>query len=170
MRFSLFLCLCLAGCGQAVPVGSGADNQASPPDVVTAGATAVRIGELGPSLAACSASATTRHLEAGETLPVRSAPFDNGDQSGAVPSGGRFFVCSRSLDQKWFGIVYDDSFGLKPSCGVSDPVPVRRAYDGPCHSGWVSTPFVKLIAGNDLVVPATNQAAPDTNGAAAAAG
>jgi hypothetical protein len=168
MRCALLLCLCLAGCSQAVPVGNGADNQASPPDVVTAGATAVRVGELGPNLPACSASAITRHLESGETLPVRSAPFDNADRTGAVPSGGRFFVCSRSLDQKWFGIVYDDSFALKPACGVSDPLPARRDYGGPCRSGWVSTPFVKLIAGNDRPVPETNQAAPEAGNASSA--
>jgi hypothetical protein len=159
-RFLLPLCLALAGCGQSVPIGNGAENQTSLPDVVTAQAVAVRIGELGPSLAACTAVGTTRHLEPGETLPVRSAPFDNSAQIGAVAAAGRFFVCSRSLDQKWFGIVYDEGFALRPSCGVSVPVPARRTYSGPCKSGWVSTPFVKLIAGDDRL-PEANQAAPD---------
>jgi hypothetical protein len=82
-------------------------------------------------------------------------------------SGGRFFVCSRSLDQKWFGIVYDDSLELKPACGVSEPVPTRQAYPGPCKSGWVSSPFVKLIAGDESL-PVTNQAAPAANESAGA--
>jgi hypothetical protein len=159
-RFLLPFCVALAGCGQSIPIGNGADNQAIPPDVLTAQAVAVRIGELGPSLAACTAAGTTRHLERGETLPVRSAPFDNSEQIGAIAARGRFFVCSRSLDQKWFGIVYDDGFALKPACGVSDPVPARRTYTGPCKSGWVSTPFVKLIAGDDHL-PEANQAAPE---------
>jgi hypothetical protein len=150
-----------------VPIGNGADNQASPPDMVTTQAVAVRIGELGPSLAACTAAGTTRHLEAGETLPVRSAPFDNGDQVGAIAAGGRFFVCSRSLDQKWFGIVYDEGLALKPECGVSEPIAARRNYSGPCKSGWVSTPFVTLIAGDDRL-PEPNQAVPELTGNAPA--
>jgi hypothetical protein len=164
-RHSLILCLALAACGQSVPIGNGTENPASLPDTVTSAPSAVRIGELGPSLAACTAAGTTRHLEAGETLPVRDAPFDTGEQIGAIPSSGRFFVCSRSLDQKWFGIVYDDAFALAPACGVTDPIPARRAYSGPCKSGWVSTPFVKLIAG-DEPAPANRAAEAEGNSAA----
>jgi hypothetical protein len=71
-----------------------------------------------------------------------------------VAAGARFYVCARSLDQKWFGIVHDESGALAPRCGVSDPVAATRAYDGPCRSGWVSSAFVKLIAGDDRPVPA----------------
>jgi hypothetical protein len=164
MRPVLLLCLCLAACGEAVPNGNVADvNQASAPDMVTSQAAPVRIGELGPSLDACTAAGTTRRLAPGEALPVRSAPFDTGEQVGTVASGGRFFVCSRSIDQKWLGIVYDEGFSLSPACGLSDPVPRRRAYDGPCKSGWVSAPLVKLIAGNDQVLPEANQDGPEAN-------
>lgn len=167
MRRLLFpLCLALAGCGQSVPVGNAAENQAVVPDVVTAAPVAVRIGELGPSLAACTAAGTTRRVESGETLPVRSAPFDNSDQFDAIPAGGRFFVCSRSLDQKWFGIVYDEGFALQPRCGVSDPVPARKPYSGPCKSGWVSSPFVKLIAGEEPVPEANRAGGAEANAAA----
>jgi hypothetical protein len=170
MRFTILLCLCLAACGKGVPVGNGADNGSSPPDILTAAPVPVRVGERGPSLAACNAAGTTRRLESSESLAVRAAPFDNSDQTGAVPAGGRFFVCTSSLDQKWFGIVFSDGFALDDRCGVTDPLPARRSYDGPCKSGWVSSPFVKLIAGNDQA-PATNQAVPaEVNQEAARAG
>jgi hypothetical protein len=158
---SLALFLLLAGCGEPVKDGRNAaapaeDNVA---DAVTTGTAAVRIGDLGPSFKACAADGTTRNIETGKSLPVRAAPFDTGAQTGAIPAGGRFFVCSRSLDQKWFGIVYDEAGGLAPACGVSDPVTTPGAYDGPCRSGWVSSAFVKLIAGLDQPPPA-NQPAP----------
>jgi hypothetical protein len=86
-----------------------------------------------------------------------------------VRAGGRFFVCSRSLDQKWIGIVYDDAYALNPACGVSESVSARKAYAGPCRSGWVSSPFVKLIAGNESNAPAT-QAPSEGNAAAGASG
>jgi hypothetical protein len=165
-RALLSLCLALAGCGQSVPIGNTADNQAAAPEAAPPEPAAVRVGELGPSLAACTAAGTTRGLQPGERLPVRSAPFDTGEQTGAIRANGRFFVCSRSLDQKWFGIVYDDGFALNPACGVSEPVPARKPYPGPCRSGWVSSPFVKLIAGDESL-PAANQASPDSGEAAA---
>lgn len=103
----------------------------------------VRIGELGPSFAACAAGATTR--AAAGALAVRAAPFEAARETGRVPPGARFRICSRSLDQKWFGIVYDAGGGDLESCGVSRPVPARRDYDGPCASGWVASAGVKLV-------------------------
>jgi len=77
-----------------------------------------------------------------------------------VPTGARFFVCNRSLDQKWFGIVYDKGGALSPACGVSEPADTRHDYAGPCQSGWVQSAYVKLIAGDDQPPPVANQAAP----------
>ncbi len=158
--------LLLAACGEKVD----ADNAAfTPPqdnvaDAVTGGTMAVRVGEFGPSFKACAADGTTRNVEAGEPLAVRAAPFDNSSQAGAIAAGSRFFICSRSLDQKWFGIVYDDqSPGLAPRCGVSEPVTPSRAYEGPCRSGWVSSAFVKLIAGAEPPVPAPEGGPPPTH-------
>jgi hypothetical protein len=148
-RSVLLLPLLLAACGE--PVGNQSSNAAAPvePDAVTIEPRAIRIGELGPSFAACSAAGTTRQLEAGGTLPVRSAPFDGAPQTGTVARGGRFFICTNTLDRKWFGIVFDETGALSPRCGVSDAVATRRDYQGPCPSGWVSSPFVKVIAGSD---------------------
>jgi hypothetical protein len=150
MRPILFLCLLLSACGEPATVADRAarDNEAAPDaDVVTPESRPVRIGELGPNFRACSAAGTTRNLKAGEALPVRSAPFDNAGESGSVAGDARFFICTRSHDQKWFGIVFDEGGSLAERCGVSEPVTRRRDYDGPCRSGWVQSAFVKVIAG-----------------------
>jgi hypothetical protein len=161
-RLSFLLCLGLAACGSSVPDGNASidQNLASGADTVTPVPIPVRIGELGPNFQACSADGTTRHLDAGETLPVRSAPFDNAPRTGAVPTNARFFVCNRSLDQKWFGIIYDKSGALAAACGVSQPAESRHDYTGPCQSGWVESAYVKLIDGDDQPPPIANQAAP----------
>ncbi|HEY0446349.1 MAG TPA: hypothetical protein VGD19_07825 [Allosphingosinicella sp.] len=105
----------------------------------------VRIGELGPNFAACSASGTTRRGAPGAgALAVRAAPYEAAGETDRLPAGASFFVCSRSLDQKWFGIVYDDGGTASERCAVSRPVPARRDYRGLCRSGWVASAFVKL--------------------------
>lgn len=150
MRPIVLLCLALSACGEPATVADRAarDNEAAPEaDVVTPVSRPVRIGELGPNFRACSAAGTTRNLKAGEALPVRSAPFDNAGESGSVAGEARFFICTRSHDQKWFGIVFDEGGSLAGRCGVSEPVTRRRDYDGPCRSGWVQSAFVKVIAG-----------------------
>jgi hypothetical protein len=150
MRRSLILlCLVLASCGDPVTVAnrSGSEDGDNSADTVVAATRAVRIGELGPNFAACSAAGTTRNLKPGEALPVRWAPFDNAGESGRVAARARFFICARSLDQKWFGIVYDEDGSLAERCGVTEPITRRRDYDGPCRSGWVQSAFVKVIAG-----------------------
>lgn len=150
-RALLFLCLALTSCGDPVAVGNRAagDEGNTAADTVTAAARPVRIGELGPNFAACAAAGTTRNLKPGETLTVRSAPFENSEQTGSVPARARFFICTRSHDQKWFGIVYDEDGSLGGRCGVAEPVTRRGDYAGPCRSGWVQSAFVKVIAGEE---------------------
>jgi hypothetical protein len=168
MRPLILLCLVVAACGEPATVADRAarDNEAAPePDLVTPGSRPVRIGELGPNFRACSAAGTTRNLKAGEALPVRSAPFDNAAETGSVAGNARFFICTRSHDQKWFGIVFDEGGLLAERCGVSEPVTRRRDYDGPCRSGWVQSAFVKVIAGEGpaAAIPSKgeNVSAPD---------
>lgn len=147
----ILVSLAMASCGDTEKVANrsaGDDGNASA-DTVTAEARPVRIGELGPNFAACSAAGTTRNLKAGEALPVRWAPFDTGREIGSVTARARFFICTRSHDQKWFGIVFDEGGTLAERCGVAEPVTRRRDYDGPCRSGWVQSAFVKVIAGGD---------------------
>jgi hypothetical protein len=169
MRCALLsLCLALASCGEPATFANSAadDDQAAAPDTVTAAALPVRIGELGPNFQACTAAGTTRSLKPGEPLPVRAAPFENASQSAGISSGARFFVCTRSLDQKWFGVVFDDGGSLAERCGVSEPVTRRRDYDGPCRSGWVQSAFVKVIAGDEP--PPTSPRTPEASNTAAA--
>mgnify|MGYP004499624103 CR=1 FL=1 len=154
----LFLPLLLAGCGEAIRddhfTNDVAEERAAP-SLPQMPPQAVRVGELGPSFPACNAVGTTRNVAAGAALPVHAAPFDNAAETGGVPAGTRFFICSRSIDQKWFGIVYDDA-GASRACGVSQPLPRRRDYDGPCRSGWVASPLVKFVSGMDA--PAVDSA------------
>lgn len=124
---------------------------------VTSQAVPVRVGELGPNFPACNAAGTTRNLGAGQGLTVRAAPFETAEATGAVAAAARFYVCSRSHDQKWFGIVYDEG-GAPQNCGVSAPLPARRNYEGPCKAGWVQSPFVKLTARAESPQPADSPA------------
>lgn len=107
----------------------------------------VRIGELGPNFAACNAQGEVRERAADGPIPVRAAPFEQGQQKGQIGPGSTFFICSRSLDQRWFGVVYDTSGTASRSCGVSTPISGRRDYSGPCDSGWVASVQVRLISG-----------------------
>lgn len=141
--------LTLCACGdRSVP-----DDRNAPPVVVradntpVASATPVRIGEAGPAFRACQASGTPRSVDPAATLPVRAAPFDSAAATARIGNGARFFVCSRSIDQRWMGVVFESGGTLSPGCGVSVPVPRRTAYAGPCASGWVSSAAVRLVAG-----------------------
>jgi hypothetical protein len=107
----------------------------------------VRIGELGRNFAACNAQGEVRERATEGAMPVRAAPFEQAQQKGQLPPGSTFFICSRSLDQRWFGVVYDGSGRASRSCGVSSPISSRRDYEGPCDSGWVASAQVRLISG-----------------------
>lgn len=139
--------LALAACGErAVPDGERVAPDLARPQVdPVVVAAPVRIGEAGPAFRACQAAGTPR--APGAPLPVRAGPFDAAPTIGSVAPDASFFVCTRSIDQRWLGIVYDPGGALSPGCGVSAPVPARRNYDGPCRSGWVASASVRLIAG-----------------------
>jgi hypothetical protein len=151
-RALLLAVLALSACGEAVKDDHFANDvkeERAEPAVVQPPAVPVRIGEMGPNFNACNAAGTSRHLDAAaaERLQVRAAPFDTAAETGAIPAGARFFICARSHDQRWLGIVYDEAGELAPACGVSRPVFSRRDYAGPCRSGWISSAFVRQIAG-----------------------
>ena len=119
----------------------------------------VRIGLGGPRFDACQAVGRIQGLQ-GRELDVRIAPFDAAEKKDSIKQGQVVWICTRSHDQQWHGIVYDDgvvggvdgetagSSNRGPGeCGVSSPVRSKRNYDGPCKSGWVESNFVKLVAG-----------------------
>jgi len=111
----------------------------------------VRIGEGGPRFDACqSVGEVGRHVSG--SLPVLSAPFDRAEKIDSLPAGQTIHICTRSIDQQWLGIVYDQpsdpaATGTPVDCGVSSPVRAKRNYDGPCKSGWVESTYVVLVAG-----------------------
>ncbi len=123
----------------------------------------VRIGLGGPRFDACQGVGRIQGLRGGE-LDVRIAPFDAAEKKDSIKQGQQVWICSRSHDQQWHGIVYDDGVSApavgeqagaekQPTttgpgeCGVSSPVRSKRNYDGPCKSGWVESTYVKLVAG-----------------------
>lgn len=144
----------VAGCGERIPEG---DNQGSTtPPYVRAEAdsaglremvTPVRIGEQGPNFAACNARGAVRDRVGGGPVPVRAAPYELAGEIAALPPAAEFFICARTHDQRWFGIVYDEGGQAAERCGVSSPVPQRRIYQGPCAAGWVPSARIRLISG-----------------------
>ena len=144
----------LAGCGErtAPPEGQGSTTppyvrQEADQPLLSETVTPVRIGEFGPSFAACTARGTTRSRAGSEPVPVRAAPFEQAQQIDGLAQDAQFYICSRSHDQRWFGIVYDEGGQAGERCGVSSPVPSRRNYDGPCAAGWVPTARIRQISG-----------------------
>lgn len=123
----------------------------------------VTIGEGGPRFAACQGRGLVGGLRGGE-LPVREAPFDSARQIGALKDDTHLFICTRSLDQQWLGVVVGkaiprpgassegagegDAVAAPPpvDCGVASPVRAKRPYAGPCPSGWVESTFVAAVA------------------------
>lgn len=111
----------------------------------------VTIGEDGPRLDACGGiGRVTRAGTAG--LPVRAAPFADAREIARMPDSRHAFICTRSLDQKWLGIVIPsqpaaDNAVQPVDCGVSGPVDRKQTYDGPCVSGWVASAYVQQVAG-----------------------
>ncbi len=151
--------LLLAGCGERMPRDQAGGGSTTPPiargddDPSVLGNTVqpVRIGELGPSFDACAARGATR--DRAVPVPVRAAPVDRGAAIDRLGEGAVFYICSRTLDQRWFGIVYDEGERASELCGVDRPTPQRRPYQGPCAAGWVPSAMVALISGEPHQVP-----------------
>lgn len=155
------LCLATTACSESTEVSDDLpdssaylDNPTGRSERVMTGPSAkpVRIGEGGPRFAACqSVGEVGRHVSG--ALPVLSAPFDSAEKIDNLSAGQTVYVCTRSHDQQWFGIVYDKQSGAAAAeggsvdCGVSSPVRAKRNYEGPCKSGWVESLFVVLVAG-----------------------
>jgi len=156
MRILLLLCLALAACSKGesmledLPNSSmaGADRGEPSEIRMEAGQSrAVTIGEDGARLDACGTVGQVVRVGA-RGLPLRAAPFANAPETTQLAEASRVHVCTRSLDQKWLGVVVmAPAGGEAMDCGVSEPVDRKQPYDGPCQSGWVSSASVRLIAG-----------------------
>jgi len=104
----------------------------------------VIVGQFGPRFDACQATGQVRSPSGQAALAVRAAPFERARQIDGITVGMRVFVCNRSHDQSWLAVVYTEEGELGGVCGVSEPVRSRRAYEGPCLSGWVNSAFIRL--------------------------
>jgi hypothetical protein len=151
----LISALTLAGCGERTPNRGGVEGSTTPPyvrddsdsTVLNQVETPVRIGELGPSFAACNAHGRVRQRGPASPLAVRAAPFEQAGEIDRLDPASEFFICARSQDERWFGIVYDEGGRATARCGVDAPAPQRRAYLGPCAAGWVPSARVRLVSG-----------------------
>ena len=158
-RAVLIAALLVGGCGERVPRDQAGGGSTTPPYVraesdatlLNQAVTPVRVGELGASFAACAARGATRARAV--PVPVRAAPFEAGETIDRLGADAEFFICSRTHDQRWFGIVYDAGGAASARCGVDRPTPQRRAYQGPCAAGWVPSAMVALVSGEPHLVP-----------------
>lgn len=149
------LVLLIAGCGDRVPRNEASGGSTTPPYVraerdpslLGNAQVPVRVGEQGQGFAACNARGAMRDRPAQATVPVRGAPFDANQQIDRLPAGAEFFICARTHDQRWFGIVYPREGQQMEACEVAAPRARRSDYEGPCASGWVSSAQVRLISG-----------------------
>lgn len=116
----------------------------------------VTIGEDGARFAACATMGQVMRA-GGRGIALRAAPFDESTQTARLAEGDRAFVCTRSLDQKWLGVVVipvrpaadtdaADADAPSTDCGLSGPVDRKQAYRGPCASGWVSSAAIRLVS------------------------
>jgi hypothetical protein len=158
----LFVFLMLAGCGGRAGENQRAEGSTTPPYVrdesdpslLNSAEQPVRVGELGPNFRACNARGAVRDRGPQEPVPVRAAPYEAAGEIDRIGQGAEFFICSRTQDQRWFGIVYDENKRASERCGVDGPIAERRDYRGPCAAGWVQSARVRLISGVPHEVPA----------------
>lgn len=163
--------LLLVGCGERVPRNETSGGSSTPPYVraeqdpslLGNAQVPVRVGEQGQGFAACGARGATRDRPAEATVPVRGAPFDANGEVDRLPAGAEFFICARTHDQRWFGIVYPREGQAIEACDVAAPRARRADYDGPCASGWVSSAQVRLVSGVPHQLPASATTAPPGN-------
>ncbi|WP_300396622.1 hypothetical protein [uncultured Sphingobium sp.] len=160
MRIVPALMLVLAACSQSNDVYEELPNSSlagAPREVVPDSriestlARPVTIGEDGPRLDACGVMGQVTRA-GGNGLALRAAPFAEAKSVATLAEGARLHVCTRSIDQKWLGVVVrpapaDGDGTPAVDCGVSSPVDRKQAYEGPCASGWVASAYVRLIAG-----------------------
>ena len=86
-------------------------------------------------------------------LIVRAAPLLSARVVATLTPIHLVWICEERVNAKWYGIVYGrpalshGNSGLPPACGVNGPITERKAYRGPCKSGWVKMDAVKMISG-----------------------
>jgi len=105
--------------------------------------TPIMIGQE-PELDACSGIAVVAGLRH-SLLVVRAGPGTEQRKIDSLANGQEVFICDSAQQTPWVGVVYSKVQGIE--CGVTSPISSPRAYAGPCRLGWVSSRWVKVIAG-----------------------
>jgi hypothetical protein len=142
-----------------VPIGNGVASVLKPPATVEPVKPLVppanrvlqnvEVGLDGPDFDACGSSGRPKGLDpdGDNFLAVKAAPSLNSERLDQLGPGDEFYMCQSVQQGRWTGIVYSTGGGLSARCGVTSPVQRRRAYSGPCKSGWVYSKYVELVAG-----------------------
>ncbi len=104
----------------------------------------VLIGKDGPNLDACGSFGGIKGLKprGDNFLSVRSGPGTSYKELYRLTSSETFAMCD--FRNGWYGIVLNSG---RDDCGTNSLLPTKRAYKGPCRSGWVHERFVNLLAG-----------------------
>lgn len=148
MRLLLpMLMLSLSACnGHDKPAADSPGTNVDTPTTLNPGAQPVTVGENGAGVAACIARGRVVNLSPGGQpyLPVRAAPFAEAIETARLTNGARVFVCSRSINQAWRGIIIPPADHPDADCGVTAPIASAQPYAGPCQSGWVANAFLEL--------------------------
>ena len=79
-------------------------------------------------------------------LSVRSHPSTSAREIARLRPGQIVDACDETADGAWTGVIFSPP-GRELDCGTGTPAPRHQAYRGPCASGWVSSRFLKIIAG-----------------------
>ncbi|WP_108659685.1 integron [Acuticoccus kandeliae] len=91
------------------------------------------------SVNACAQSGAV--VDAGKDgAVVRRGPSEDYGLLDQLVDGTSVFVCA--TEGSWLAVVYGSG-----DCGVSEPWPEKKTYNGPCLSGWLPASRVKIIAG-----------------------
>lgn len=80
------------------------------------------------------------------TLNLRSGPGTGYAVVARLAAGQSVSVCERRPNG-WVGVVVNRNVPGARDCGLSDAGPRRKAYGGPCESGWVLQKYLRLRAG-----------------------
>jgi hypothetical protein len=146
-RTAMALCLLLAACSGSGGFGNDTNMYDTTTTAPRPGVQPVQIGEGGSAFQACAGVGEVVNLSPGGEayLPLKAAPFAEADEVARLGPGTRVFRCTRSLDQRWQGVVVPPADGS--DCGVAAPIASARPYAGPCKSGWALTGFIRPIAG-----------------------
>jgi len=101
-----------------------------------------------PDLDACLSNGQVTGLNprGDNFLSVRSRPSARARELGRLRGGQVVWACDETADGSWTGVVFSPP-GRDLDCGVGTPAPRHQVYRGPCASGWVSSRFLKIIAG-----------------------